>query len=93
MLLIACKHPLLNRYGYLFVYVKYTSNGAFILGKLDKILKMERLIDTSDTLTLRHELKLNISLTVSALGTDTKPVSVSVSEVSKILSMKCQCMK
>jgi len=53
---------------------------------------MFRDTDSSDTLTLTHGLKLKNSLTVVSPGTDTLKVSVSVREVSRILSVKCQCV-
>ena len=47
---------------------------------------MQREYDSYDSMTLTHELKLNILLTVSYLRTDTESVSVSVMSVSYVLS-------
>ena len=58
---------------------------------------MLRDTDSSDTLTLTHGLKLKKSLTIVSLRTDTLKVSGSVkstvSEVSRVLSVKCQCVE
>lgn len=54
---------------------------------------MLRDTDSSDTLTLTHGLKLKKSLTLVSLRTDTLKVSGSVSEVSRVLSVKCQCVE
>ena len=47
---------------------------------------MQREYDSYDSMTLTHELKLNILPTVSYLRTDTDSVSVSVMPVSYVVS-------
>ncbi len=56
-------------------------------------MKKYRDTDSSDTLTLTHGLKLKNSLTIVSPRTDTLKVSESVSKVSRVLSVKCQCVK
>ena len=51
---------------------------------------MQRGTDTSDTLTLTHELKLKNRLTLSELHTDTSKCQRSVREVSNVVSVMCQ---
>ena len=50
-------------------------------------------IDTSDTLTLSFNLRLKNILTVSVSRTDTLKCQRSVSEVSREVSVKCQCVE
>lgn len=54
---------------------------------------MQKDTDSSDTLTLRHELKLKKSLTSVSPRSDTSKCQRSVGKVSKVLSVKCQCVK
>ena len=54
---------------------------------------MHRDTDTSDTLTLTHELRLKHALTSVSLRTDTLKCQRSVREVSQLLSVKCQCVE
>ena len=54
---------------------------------------MQKDTDSSDTLTLRHELKLKKSLTSVSPRSDTLKCQRSVSKVSRLLSVKCQCVE
>ena len=53
---------------------------------------MYRETDSSDTLTLTHESCLKKSLTSVSLRSDTLRCQRSVREVSRVLSVKCQCV-
>ena len=49
--------------------------------------------DSSDTPTLTHESCLKKSLTNVSLRTDALKCQRSVSKVSRVLSVKCQCVE
>ena len=53
---------------------------------------MHRDMDSSDTLTLTHELKPQNALTSVSPRTNTLKCQRSVREVSRVLSVKCQCV-
>jgi len=54
---------------------------------------MQRGTDSSDTLTLTHGLKLKRSLTIVSPRIDPLKCQWSVSGVSRVMSVKCQCVE